>query len=79
MREADYLIALDRRNLQDLERMDRDGVTDGKRSLLLDYAPQFDLKDVPDPYYEGNFERVYQLVEAGCTGLLAKIRQEKGL
>ena len=31
--------------------------------------------DVPDPYYTGNFDEVYALVEEGCKNLLAKIRQ----
>ena len=76
---ADYLVAMDRDNLQDLTWLDREGITDGKLSLLLDYAPQVGRRDVPDPYYEGNFERVYQLVEAGCEGLLAHIRKEDGI
>ena len=77
--EADYLVAMDRSNLRSLKRLDRGGVTDGKPSLLLDYAPDSGLVDVPDPYYEGNFERVYRLVEAGCAGLLAHIRKEHKL
>jgi protein-tyrosine phosphatase len=79
MAEADYLVAMDRENLQDLKWIDRQGITDGKLSLLLDYAPQVGRRDVPDPYYEGNFERVYRLVEAGCEGLLAHIREEHGV
>jgi protein-tyrosine phosphatase len=76
---ADYLVAMDQDNLQDLKWLDRQGVASGKLSLLLDYAPQVGRRDVPDPYYEGNFERVYRLVEAGCEGLLAHIRKEHGI
>jgi protein-tyrosine phosphatase len=79
LEEADYLVAMDRENLTDLERMDPEGLSDGKLSLLLDYAPQVGLRDVPDPYYVGTFERVYRLVEAGCEGLLRHIRQEHGI
>ena len=75
----DYIVAMDRSNLQALQRIDHSGATDGKLSLLLDHAPQVEPTDVPDPYYEGNFERVYQLVKAGCEGLLRRIRQERGL
>jgi len=77
--QADYVVAMDRENLRDLKRMDRRAVLDGKLSLLLDEAPQTGHREVPDPYYSGGFERVYQLVEAGCEGLLARIRQEHGL
>jgi protein-tyrosine phosphatase len=34
---------------------------------------------VPDPYYTGNFDYVYQLVTDGCRGLLAAVRQEEGI
>jgi protein-tyrosine phosphatase len=77
--EADYLVALDRENLNDLEWMDRRKITDGKLSLLLDYAPQTGRRDVPDPFYEGNFDCVYRLVKAGCQGLLEHIRETHGL
>ena len=48
-------------------------------SRLLDYATETREKNVPDPYYTGNFEYVYQLVTDGCQGLLATIRAEHGL
>ncbi|HLO77774.1 MAG TPA: low molecular weight protein-tyrosine-phosphatase [Magnetospirillum sp.] len=45
--------------------------------LFLDFAPQLNIRDVPDPYYGGGdgFERVLDMVEAGARGLLAHIRQ----
>ena len=46
---------------------------------LLDFAPQVDVREVPDPYFTGDFESVYQLVLAGCEGLIATIRSENGL
>ena len=76
---ADYLVAMDRANLKALRRMDRPGVADGKLSLLLEHAPHLNEQDVPDPYYENNFDRVYQLVEQGCAGLLRRIREEHDL
>ncbi|MCK9686379.1 low molecular weight protein-tyrosine-phosphatase [Scleromatobacter humisilvae] len=40
---------------------------------FLDFAPGFEGKDVPDPYFGdvGGFERVLQLCELGVRGLLA--------
>jgi protein-tyrosine phosphatase len=43
----------------------------------LDFAEETAEQDVPDPYYSGNFEYVYQLVKDGCRGLLKKIRQQE--
>ncbi len=71
-----YLIAMDSSNLRDLQRM-----FGGHPRLyrLLDFAAETRLQDVPDPYYENNFEFVYELVYDGCGGLLATIRREMGL
>jgi protein-tyrosine phosphatase len=44
--------------------------------LLLDFAPNQPQREVPDPYYSGNFEQTYQLVDEACRGLLAHIREE---
>ncbi len=48
-------------------------------SLLLDYAPQLGIREVPDPYYNGKFEECYTLVNAGVRGLLAAIRRAHNL
>ena len=71
-----YVVAMDESNTDVLRR--RFG---GHRRLyrLLDFAGSSDVRDVPDPYYTGNFEYVYQLVEEGCRGLLAFICEEEGL
>jgi protein-tyrosine phosphatase len=68
-----YLIAMDAQNVTDVA--DRFGV---KISRLLDFAPPGSPLDVPDPYYDNNFEEVYRLVLSGCKGLLEHIlKQEK--
>ncbi len=72
---ADYLIAMSQTNLQAVKRM---GSTRAQVSLLLDYARGVDETDVPDPYYTGNFDYVYELVEAGTEGLLNEIREKHG-
>ena len=44
-------------------------------ALFMDFAPGFDRRDVPDPYYGGatGFEEVLDLVEEGARGLLASL------
>lgn len=68
----DYIIAMDSGHESALK---------GKGFVrrLLDFAPQAKTRDVPDPYYDDNFDEVYDLVKAGCKGLLAYIRQKEGL
>ncbi len=76
---ANYLIALDRDNYYDMKAMARDFTLDGRLHLLLDFANGVNISEVPDPYYNNNFEYVYGLVEAGCEGLLAHIRREHNI
>jgi protein-tyrosine phosphatase len=74
--EADYIIAMDSDNIADLRRKRRGIPLNGRIQRLLEFAEGVSERDVPDPYYSDNFERVYRLVKAGCQGLLAHIRQE---
>jgi protein-tyrosine phosphatase len=74
----DYILAMDNANLSDLRRMmPADHSVVLKR--FLDLTPDAPTREVPDPYYDGNFEGVYDLVRVGAEALLAYIRQEKGL
>lgn len=70
--DFDYIVAMDSSNKQNLKRI-------GNATLLLDEIPGGKYKDVPDPYYEQNFDFVYELVTEGCTYLLKRICEEKGL
>ena len=75
--DFDYIIALDRDNLYALRAMA--GRTTAQIGLLLDYAPSTGIRDVPDPYYNGRFAEVHDLIEQGCRGLLEHIVAEEGL
>jgi protein-tyrosine phosphatase len=75
----DYIIAMDGENAADLSRLDRDGTLHDKLFRLLEFAPPGSPQNVPDPYYDGRFDYVYQLVDAGSRGLLDRIRAEHGL
>lgn len=72
MAPTTYIIAMDQDNVTELQR--RFG-PHPRLYRLLDFAQHTAERDVPDPYYTGNFEYVYQLVSDGCRGLLDKIRQ----
>ena len=66
----DLILAMDRQNLRDLQRLAPPG-TEDKARLLADV-------DVPDPYYgEGDgFERVLDIVTTACERLLDDLRQD---
>jgi protein-tyrosine phosphatase len=73
--EADYIVAMDRDNVSDLRRTGG-GAIDGRLHLLLSFAKDEPGAEIPDPYYAGNFEEIYRLIEVGCWGLLRHIRYE---
>ncbi len=71
----DYIFAMDRQNLRSLEniRPDHSEIT---LALFLQYNQvDADAFAVPDPYYDGDegFERVLDLLEAGCTNLINRL------
>ncbi len=67
----DLILAMDESNLVSLKRH-CPPPHQYKLHLLLSYAPELGLRDVPDPYFGGQagFERVLDLCEAGVRGLL---------
>lgn len=78
LEEFDYIITMDSDNKRNVERMKR---KDSKTVIrnLLEYVPEISNKDVPDPYYTGNFSEVYDLVKQGCTMLLHEIKKSHPL
>lgn len=70
----DYILAMDRDNLRNLEAL-RPAGYEGQLRLFLDYHPDPSTRDVPDPYYgEGDgFDFVLDLVEEASRGLLREI------
>ncbi len=78
----DYLIVMDRENLDVMEDLVARTDGDPEVHLLREFDPQAagDL-EVPDPYFGGpqGFELVHDLVERSCLGLLDHIRQEHAL
>ncbi len=71
--QFDYVLAMDRNNLRDLERLG--GGPRPHVRLFLEFACSRAEREVPDPYYGGpeGFERVYALLEDAAAGLLADI------
>jgi protein-tyrosine phosphatase len=74
----DYIIAMDVENVGNLRRLAGYTKT-GFIGRLLDFVPDSDVADVPDPYYTGNFMEVYELIQKGCQHLLETIKKEKRL
>ncbi|MFS0862560.1 low molecular weight protein-tyrosine-phosphatase [Fredinandcohnia sp. 179-A 10B2 NHS] len=78
LQNFDYIIAMDAENLGNLRRMAGYDKT-GFIGRLLDFVADSQIADVPDPYFTGNFEEVYDLVRSGCNNLLEVIKKENHL
>jgi len=71
-RAYDYIIAMERYNLRNMERFVH-GDPAHKVHLLLDFSDRGG--DIADPWYTGNFDETYEDVLEGCRGLLQYIRE----
>jgi protein-tyrosine phosphatase len=70
-----WILAMDNGNMRALAAM-RPPDFGGHLGLLLDFAPELGVREVPDPYYGApdGFDRVLDLVEASAAGLLARLQ-----
>ncbi|MBD1379616.1 low molecular weight protein-tyrosine-phosphatase [Metabacillus arenae] len=73
-----YIIGMDTENVGNLRRLAGNEKT-GYIGRLLDYIEDSDQVDVPDPYFTGNFDEVYEMVTRGCKNLLEYIKKENKL
>ena len=69
----DLILAMDRQNLADIEALRPKGSTTPVR-LMMDFAPDAPVREVPDPYYTGDFEEALDLIERAVHGLLTDQR-----
>jgi len=71
----DYVLAMDRSNHQNLLSICPPDAQD-RLAMFLDFAPDLGRREVPDPYYDGGFEPVYDMIVQAAHGLLSDIRQK---
>jgi protein-tyrosine phosphatase len=75
----DYILGMDESHMRNIRRL---GDTDAEVRRFMSYANDAGLtneKEVPDPYYNGKFDLVYDLVEKGSRALLDHIRTQHNL
>jgi protein-tyrosine phosphatase len=75
----DYVLAMDRTNLEDLGELAKDAPARQKLFLLRSFDPQSpEGASVPDPYYgdDEDFDDVVRICLAACTPLLERLRRE---
>lgn len=74
--EYDLVVAMDRDNLKDLRRLAPSRSTAQALRLMLEFDPDAESVDVPDPYYgsAGDFDLVLDLLEPACRGLVTHLQ-----
>ena len=65
----DKILAMDLDNYQNLQSICPDE-SQSEIELLLDYLPDKPMRSVPDPYYEGKFDEVFEMIHQACGFLL---------
>jgi protein-tyrosine phosphatase len=72
----DLLLVMDEDNLRAVRRLCPSAHTH-KLKKLVDYLPQSDYREIPDPYYGGpeGFELVLNLIEKASRALFDELRQ----
>lgn len=59
----DLILVMDQSNLRDVLSLARDDQDRNKVKMILNYTHPGENRKVPDPYYEGGFDYVYDLIE----------------
>jgi protein-tyrosine phosphatase len=66
----DYILTMDDDNLRAVKQM---GKATGTVAPLLSFATELGVTEVPDPYYDGRFSEVYDLLDAACDGFIVQL------
>lgn len=66
----DLILAMDSSNYNDILRLTTTETQKRKVKLILNYLYPNENRGVPDPYYEGGFEKVYQMLEKSCENIV---------
>ncbi|KMY55580.1 protein tyrosine phosphatase [Bacillus sp. FJAT-27231] len=74
MEKFDYIIGMDESNIQNIHKL----LGRPEHPVIVRLLDLTDKqKDVPDPYYTGDFQETYDLLEEGCRKLAEKIKDER--
>lgn len=71
----DWVVAMDHSNVRDIARV---GVGRAQVRTMLSFVPEWDGREVPDPYFDGRFDDVYALLDRATDALLSCMRRENG-
>lgn len=68
--EFDLIVAMDSSNYQDILRKTTNETQKTKVKLLMNFAYPGENRAVPDPYYYGGFQKVFDMIEEAIDKLI---------
>lgn len=74
----DLILGMDDKNMSELTSISKVVKTTAKVDRILKYAPGYG-ENVPDPYYNNGFDRVFEMVSIACENLLDEIIRENNI
>jgi len=72
LEKFDLVIAMDGSNLNDIKAMAKNQSETAKIKLLLNYAYPNENRGVPDPYYHGGFQSVFDMIEVAIDAMITE-------
>ena len=70
LEQFDLILAMDSSNYSNILKLATTEIQKSKVKLILNYVYPNENRAVPDPYYEGGFEQVYQMLAAACEKII---------
>ncbi|MGZ9584179.1 low molecular weight protein-tyrosine-phosphatase [Paenibacillus marinisediminis] len=74
--DYDYIVCMDESNERDVRGWEGASGARAEIFKFMDLLPEEIERNVPDPYFTGNFDYVYRLINDGCEQLLKRIMAE---
>ena len=71
----DVIVCMDEDNLRNAKSLIQSSQQCELR-LMLDYVPHSKFASVPDPYFTGDFQQTFDLLNEACSHLLNNIREK---
>jgi protein-tyrosine phosphatase len=68
--EFDWLLAMDGDNYKDILSYAKSENHRSKVAMIMNFAKPKSNEEVPDPYYDGRFELVYQMLDEACEAFV---------
>ena len=68
----DWILAMDKENYKGILSYAKTEKHRSKTALIMNFAHPKANEEVPDPYYDGRFELVYQMLDEACEAFLTQ-------